>query len=347
MEILNAILHEVRKAKNSANVSTRLRPTELEVADDKNLAELILRLNELFTIRSGRAYGEFSEHSAFRANLDNFLNGDDGDDGPPSFVDWSHVAIDYLVNQLRSSQLATGGHMLFCRYRLDGEHYLFAVMLKNTSGVSIDEDLNLLSVSHIDLEKLHLAARINLERYPEQDAERYIAFVKGKHNRDVMSYFLSFLSVDLDSLEDAGRNTQDLVATIKTFASQYEEDQQKEIWDNAHNYCVTLSAANQPIDITVLSNHLTPTAPDAFTQFVGEGDYLAQNDFLLDQAKLKALTRVKGGHQGLSISFPRDLLGTLVRFERNPDRLVIDPIPANIKSQLMSGGEEPDSNESN
>lgn len=324
MVITNAIVHEVIKEQNSERVTRNLRQEELPIGSQ--VCDLMTRTQSLFDARSGRAYGEFADRGSFALNLTDLLS------GAVDFTEWSIRAIASLESELQATRLATGGHMFFSMYEVDGAKYVFVAMLKHTSGISFNDQLDILDVKHLDLEKLHLAARISVDEWRTADPERYVAFVKGKANRDIRDYFLRFLSINMETLEDSARNTSDLVETVKGFTRDLSPEQANRVSAQVVEHCTALIEANEPFEIEVLANVISPDDPSRFLAFASQDSYQVQNEFLLDERKLKGLMRISGGQPGLSISFDMELLNDVVFY--NSERLYIEPIPDNIRRQL-------------
>ncbi|MGL5402346.1 MAG: nucleoid-associated protein, partial [Acinetobacter sp.] len=94
---------------------------------------------------------------------------------------------DFAMNHWGKAGSAKPGYLLFYSYQLNEETYLAIVMLHEVAGMVLDEELVLSSVEPLDLNRLHLAARINLTAWKDPDrlSQKYLRFKLGKGAGDM------------------------------------------------------------------------------------------------------------------------------------------------------------------
>lgn len=327
MEILNVIVHEALKAQGTRTANLNLRGEELpRTPQVTELADLV---SSLYRDRTGRAYGQLRVGGEFTTLLTE-LEGESVD-----FTTWSTRAMGALKASLEQTPAATGGHMFFLRYRANGTKFLFVAMLKHTDGISFSSSLDVLEVKHLDLEKLHLAARVDITRWQAPGEERYVSFVKGKANREIRDYFVTFLAVE--ELTDSSRQTGSLVRALTTYCARVEDAAEaSEIKDRVLAYGQRQASQGQPLDLTEVSRLVAPDQPEAFLAFASEDTYSVPGEFMADTKRLDGLRVIRGGNDQLRISFQKELLQRQVYYDAATDTLSIHPVPNNLRVQLTS-----------
>ncbi|HYN76435.1 MAG TPA: nucleoid-associated protein [Lamprocystis sp. (in: g-proteobacteria)] len=115
--------------------------------------------------------------------MSTYFVGDDFSD----FVAFSHGASELLIDKLNepTAQQAKGGYLLLNHYTHQGSHFLSVVLLRMRQGISLSKDLSFTEVDELNLDTLHMAARINLSDWRAAATERYIAFKIDRQARDV------------------------------------------------------------------------------------------------------------------------------------------------------------------
>ena len=115
--------------------------------------------------------------------------------GTEDFTSFSREAVEHLTSLMEESNLSVGGHVLFAHYQQGMTDYLAIALLNQSDSVTVTDTLDVTPSRHLDLSKLHLAARINLSEWQNnKQSKQYISFIKGKNGRKATDYFsdLSF-----------------------------------------------------------------------------------------------------------------------------------------------------------
>jgi nucleoid-associated protein len=333
VNITHGIAHQVMKEQHVTDTTLRLRDVELELNDQ--VYELVDKVRKLYNQRSSKAYGGFSEHSRFRQEVRRFLEDD------CTFLDFTRSAMEELKGRISSAPAATGGYMFFARYEQEDEEFFLVVMLKRTGGISFNENLEVLQVHHLDLDTLHLAARVNVSQW-EQFAERnrYISFVKGRANADVRDYFKLFLGVE--EFSESAENTLVLINVVRDYCVQRHFDLQaaNAARERVHEYGVAKIRDNSPIQLEDVSRLVNPEAPDDFMAFANAPERSVVGEFHLNRAVFRRLRRYYGKDKYVSISFEGALYGERVLYDAETDTLRIHPPPESLKRQLGIGEDE-------
>ena len=206
MKLQHAIVHLLHKVRNISIASATFRDSELD-CKNKKVISLISQIRNAYNTKNGLGYGDFiNKRRPFEDNLFEYKL------ASMSFITFSKNAMDELVEAIKHKTAATGGYIIFSYYKENDSNFLLIAMLKNKGSFNFDADLNLVDLDTLDLDHLHIAARINLEKWASND-EKYISFIKGRSD-DVMAYFKSFLGINDDSYSDSKENTGDLYRVV-------------------------------------------------------------------------------------------------------------------------------------
>jgi nucleoid-associated protein len=327
MNIQNIIVHLLEKKRYERTVGVQLRDNELPSAP--RVTNLVTRINDLYSKKSGRAYGEFRT-APFNSSLNAYL----GDS--TQFVNFTKDAMTALTAQIEPVTLATGGYMLFTKFEHLGQNHFMVVMLKDAEGVSFDSNLDVLDVNHLELENLHLAANVNITSWQLGNATKYVSFVKGRSNARVTDYFKNFIGIQ--EFADSSQDTAGLVTVIRSFArvNDLDIEQEEVLRSRVHAYCVDRSATGVPIFINELSRYIDEAEPEAFLEHVNASDEQINNEIHIDQKGLKRFVRYSGRSSELSISFDSSLYGDRISYDQENDTLIIKGIPTSLRQQLTN-----------
>src|SRR5690606_35773247 len=160
--------------------------------------------------------------------------------------------------------LATGGYVLFAMYEHQQAEYLIIVMLKSKPGMTFDEALELASVNHLDMDRLHFAARVDLTKWCDASGERYISFAKGRA-AEVADYFTAFMGVD--EVEKSSETTALLVGAVADYLKDVMEldpDEVESEKSRAYTYCADKMRKKSPLYLEEFSAFLDEDNPERF-----------------------------------------------------------------------------------
>ncbi|SEK37408.1 nucleoid-associated protein [Atopomonas hussainii] len=334
MPILHCTVHRIDKKPDGQPAQLHLRDGELP--GSQALENLLADLNDSYNAKPNKAWGYFHEESGaypFSGWLTAYLNEES------DFPRFTGKACEQLKTLMEESNLAVGGHVLFAHYRQGMTDYLVIALLHHSDGVTVTESLEVAPARHLDLGQLHLAARINLSEWRQnQKSKQYISFIRGRNGKKVSDYFRDFIGCQEGV--DAPEETRTL---LKAFSDYVEEealdtDSSREKTKTLVDYAQSQNRQGQPVTLDELSGLLDESQPRAFYDYIRNKDYGLSAEIPADKRTLQQFRRFTGRAQGLSISFEAHLLGEMIEFDEESDRLIIRGVPSQLRDQLKRRG---------
>ena len=330
MPIRHCIVHLIDKKPDGSPAVLHARDSEL--AASSALENLLADLNDSYNAKQGKAWGLFHEESGaypFSGWLKAYLEGEQ------DFTTFSRQAVAQLQKLMEESNLSTGGHVLFAHYQQGMTDYLAIALLHHSEGVAVTEALDVTPAKHLDLGQLHLAARINLSEWQNnQQSKQYISFIKGKNGKKVSEYFRDFIGCQEGV--DAPSETRTLLKAFSDFVESEDlaEEQAREKTDTLVDYATSQAKLGEPITLEELSGLIDEERPRAFYEHIRNKDYGMAAEFPADKRTLSQFRRFTGRAEGLSISFEAHLLGSTIEYDEARDMLIIRQLPTQLKDQL-------------
>ena len=326
MPILNSIVHRLEKERNTKSV-LKLRDTILDV--NEPVENLLSEIKKVYNNKTGKSYGIFESDITiypFSNYLKNHI------DKKLEFIDFTKKAMSLFKSKIDVANLATGGYVLFIHY----DNYLMIVMLNDKSGVTIDDKtLEVLDASHLELDKLHLAARIDLYSWNKKDSQKYLSFVKGRSSNDSVSlYFRGFLGCT--DYTDPKAQTQLLLKVVDDFCSnkQYNNDERQNYRQRVFDYCDDKRKNREPVYLEDLSHNLNEENPGEFLQYANSEENGLNSGFEPHRDTLQRLRRYVGQDNKLTIKFEAELLGNRIIYDPDNKSLLINKLPVSLENQL-------------
>ncbi|MGR5240208.1 nucleoid-associated protein [Photobacterium damselae] len=346
MKIENVILHNLIKEEKSTKVTLESR--QYENAINEFAVQLSKEINDKFN-STGLNTGQFSkQHGDEQITQFEFLLNKYYNNGFSDYVAFTISAATHLQKQLMDTTMAKGGHLWFNHYTHNQEHFLSIVLLREKSVMRID-NLELKQFDSVDLDKLHMAARINLTKWNMKDEKinRYISFKIGKEAKKVTDYFAKFIGCQ--EFTQSKSDTKALIAAVESYCEhhQFDDITTEKVKSRTHDQIVEWrSNDKQTIRVDTLSVVLdTAFLPsDAEDENKGLLLHIAQadpynlnNEITTDSNTLRRLKKYSGKNKNISISFDAKLLGNSVEYNpSNGGVLIITDIPKSLKEQLDS-----------
>jgi len=315
MPIRHCIVHLIDK-KPDGSAST-LHARDSELGESQAMENLLADLNESYNAKQGKAWGLFHEESGaypFSGWLAQYL------DGAQDFTAFSRQAVEHLQKLMDESNLSTGGHVLFAHYQQGMTDYLAIALLHHSEGVTVTDALDVAPAKHLDLGQLHLAARINISEWRNnQQSKQYISFIKGKNGKKVSEYFRDFIGCQEGV--DAPSETRTLLKAFSDYVESEDlpEEQAREKTSALVDYASAQARLGEPM---TLYDHIR------------NKDYGLSPEIPPDKRTLNQFRRFTGRAEGLSISFESHLLGSKIEYDEARDMLIIRQLPTQLKDQL-------------
>jgi len=184
MPVHHCIVHLIAPGKDGLPAPLQFRNTPL--APSHVIENMILDLIGSFNGTPGKIWGLFHPESdtyPFRGWLQEYCDGD------IDFIGFSQAATAHL-SRLMAGSGTSGGYVLFAHLSSGPSDYLLIAVLQSSEGVAMNDELEIIPSTQLDLSRLQMAARINLSHWQaEADATHYISAISPKSS----SYFQDFL----------------------------------------------------------------------------------------------------------------------------------------------------------
>jgi nucleoid-associated protein len=330
MPVLHSIIHKIDKRPDGTPAILHYGNAELIESQARD--DLMSQFNESYNAKTGKAWGFFhAESGAYPLSgwLNDYLAGTD------DFVGFSGNAVEHLTRLMEESNLSVGGNALLCHYQQGLTEYLTIALLQESEAVLMTEGLTLMPVRRLDLDHIHLAARINLSEWKSNPASRqYISFIKGKNGRKANDYFRDFIGCQEGV--DGPSETRTLLKAFSDFVESEDlgEEQAREKTQTLVSYAMAQAKLSEPITIDELSELIDEDQPKAFADFIKAADYGLSETLPLDKKTLNKFRRFTGRAEGLSISFEQHLLGSKIEFDEAGGTLTLRGLPTQLTEQL-------------
>ncbi len=328
MEVQNAILHKVVKRANTT--TSRLEEADDELEIDATLTNVSTQIRSLY--KKGVVYGVFEEDEnvyVFKSLLKQCI-----DNGWSNFIEFSKSSLAVLQARMNEKQASVGSYVMFIHYRENSADYLFVVMMNDEEGAYVTEQLTLKKSIHLELSKLHMAARINIDKWlsageDDETGMKYVSFVRGR--RDVSDYFISF--VGCTSITRPKEATRQIINILDDFADENnltpeQVTSNREIADDYLSRCLN---EEKEASIETLSLLLDEDNPEAFSDFIDSEGYQMNAYFHVDRPALARLRGVKYESSKLNVRMSHDYVKTHVSLVNNsitikdaPEKLMED-----------------------
>ncbi|KXS34072.1 MAG: nucleoid-associated protein [Idiomarina sp. T82-3] len=203
IEYEHAVIHHLRKESKKPIEKPILRDATLN-CESKAVRKLIDGVINLYGTKDNNAiFGTFAESPEekgfFPASFEKFRSSNQSEQ---QFIDMTVTAMRSLQSKARDVNFASGGYILFASYTSDNKPFLLIAMIKQRDGIQLNDNLEPIGIQELDLNKLHQAARINIERYllhgetqdiDEKEQLSYLSFVSPKTNQSASGYFIKAL----------------------------------------------------------------------------------------------------------------------------------------------------------
>lgn len=331
MAIQSIIFHRIERFADDQ--PAKLIPGEVAGKADADHEALFSQLKKLFQFKPGKLFGSFDLEQSDRAMeawVGEYL------EGKIPFERMSLLYADKLKSYIDKTSESFANY-LCCIHedRADGQR-LYLFMLETSSGMTIDQQLRLDTVEHLNPGKLDLAVRIEIEQWQERNTseEPLMVLVKGRGAGKVGEAFSQSLA--FKSKIDTAKETETLIDVLSHYTKEADPKESAALRQKAYDFCVEQQQVGETVPLSALSGFLDEEQPEKFAQFACQHSELEETQKLHpDTRKLKHLVRLSGKGNGMSLSFSSDLIQQTILFDEKQDTLTITSIPKSLKKQLM------------
>lgn len=337
MIIKNIIVHRIISQQHIGLVETVARDKVIALPDSK-ADNLLASVLDSYKKDGFLAYAGFSGGEWFPSQLRKLY------DGSIVFYDFSVEGLEKLRQYMERVPASTGGYLTYIHYLHEQSDFFMVILLKDREGIGITSELDLERVLSLELDKLHFAARIDIDRWLSENVDErrnHVSFLKGRgRNEVVVNYFKSFLGIDEDLYLDPARHTSDLVKVVKNFvAINFSKIQEKDQTINSvYEYANTRKMYDQSIAVQDIARLIYPTDPAKFLSYIDEQKIEIPNEFKPVERILDRLVKFRIRTNDYYLSFDRTAIENNVIWLNNDGHLVLREVPDSIKNQLLGSG---------
>lgn len=331
----NFIVHQIIR---DSNKYATLKPRGSENQLDDMTNEVGSNLLNLFS-KTGLQTGSFGQDSGKPKFEQSLMKHCVREDAFFKFTNFRQMTID-LARILEGKMNVGAGknanpcYVVFYHHSVDSKSYLTVITLLETKGFTL-RNLSFKHIERLDMDKLHLAARIRLDDWEEKIEDRYISFRIGR-NSEMRDYFKEF--VGCEEFTEAKIETKNLVDAIKYCCNKvHVNDPDKVIatLELAEKFCKTNKDHDGKIDIISLGKHLFPNDDNLLLQVCQSDEYKLSERVSIDNNGLRALVRYRGQDKNMTISFDADLLSSkVVEYDDKTGVLTFNKIPKSLRDSL-------------
>jgi nucleoid-associated protein len=202
-----------------------------------------------------------------------------------------------------------------------------------TTGMTLNKALEFNESQRLDLEHLHLAARINLTEWQKGKQLRYLAFKLGAKTQDMREYFSDFIGCKEFTAYKA--DTKMVVKVITDYANElnYDFDKATRANELANEYCRECKKNGEKVNLVHLAKHVFPEKPEGLLTIAQNDPYCLNSEIGIDLRALSGFTRYKGQNKKFTLSFAREELHKSIIFDGEKS-LTINELPEDFISQL-------------
>lgn len=331
----NFIVHQIVRDQLKTAI---LKPRNKENKIDEMTNEVGSNLLGLFN-KTGLQTGSFGQEGGKPKFEQTLLKFRKVKDGFFKFDNFRQMTID--LARLLEGEMNTGAgknanscYVVFFHHTIDDKSYLTVITLLETKGFTL-QNLSFKHIERLDMDKLHLAARIRLDDWESEIEERYISFRIGR-NSEMRDYFKDF--VGCEEFTEAKLETKCLVDAIKKCCNQVYADNDEKIAETlelAEKFCKTNKAHDGKVDLIALGKHLFPSNDDLLLTVCQGDEFKLGERVSIDNRGLRALVRYRGQDKDMTISFDADLLRSkIVEFNEKTGSLTFNKIPRTLRESL-------------
>lgn len=332
IEVINAVFHAIQKPAAEHGALTAIERTETLDADDA-LTALVEKLHTTFNAKATKGFAHFKAECAedgFAAMLSQYLQ------DQPTFLPFSARITKRLADVMSANQIVESGVLFVCHYQVLTRPYLLLMLISQSESYRVDENLALRPTQHLDIDKLQLVARVDIDAAKEIGAQPPLAFLKGRVGRQVADFFLEFLEGEVR--QDPKANGKALVQAIDSFSQQAQlnSEERAALGKTTLEYCKERTTQGEMVELAELSRVIDEQAGySGFAETLAEKEEALPELLTVTPSALKELSKFSGQGKGISLSFDRRLLGDAVQFEPDSGRVIINQLPPNLLDQLM------------
>lgn len=341
MLIHGIIVHKIEKDTRVADQPNPKAQITSRNKELDNTSPIVIELVEYIynAYKTGKTFGSFDPDKAnhpVQKWLADYI--DDPDKSP--FIPLTNSIMDRLKIHIDKENFATGGHLLFIDFTNNDRHWFMVVMIKDKKGFLFTEDLNLQDVKELELDKLHQAVRVDIDKWHENHEKSYLTFIKSGAG-DVANYFLN--TIGCSDTVPSKEVTKSVLRAIETVCekAQLNFHQTRAVKDKACNYM-----EENPFGVSLpgICNIVDTCLPEDFwgdfLAVANSEDYQVSETFEPNKQVLSSHRRIKYDADHWKLAIDKDAIGRPgsnldVIFDSEENSLTITNIPEELVTELI------------
>lgn len=336
MKVNWSIVHNLIKEQNKTGAT--IDSSEDILPKDQKELELIVDLNDKYKFLrnlQARFLVEDGKPNLFLTSLNKYLL----QNSASEFITFTKSTLSELRTMISQIHFAKGGYILFVDYESYG-HFVGIFFIRNKKGNTFIKSSSanryeIINPEHIDIEKMAMACRINLDLVSNKD-KRHISFIK-RANEPLSDYFIKWISVD-DKEDDKQDTTHlhelicSLPLPIKSNGVQY---QLTELLQDVHSHIKTLP--DQRVNLIELSK-VFYNDEDKLINAAEIQQRPISPEFKADNVVLKKFINIQAKAEKIAVQFPLNLYGTKVIVDDNNTKITIhsEKLAEKLREEMRS-----------
>ncbi|MDY7374239.1 nucleoid-associated protein [Acinetobacter oleivorans] len=353
-QILNTVIHAVKKEKNSTVVTPIHREACIK-NDDPLIVDFTTKLLAAYT-NAANTWGDIRDpkDNIFHQDLIKWYT--PSEELPYSFYDFSKDVVGQITLAIKDKNTATGGYVLMIHYEQAAVQFLMVVMLKLETRFGIDDALNMFKSETFSMDNFHESVRMNLKTWENRSTsvgedgnpERCFAFVKKKNEDEVTRYFRVALGCENYAESAANTNhlikaTEDYVGTLQFASEEDAKTAKREKREKLHELLAEKIKNKEPVSLRWVAHELFPSPEfdienNKLLEFIKENQekYPIDETFKPYKPRVNALGRVKGTLAGdTTVNFPVSELNKTVFYNIQNRELTFKGVDGKMHDQII------------
>ncbi|WP_214660585.1 nucleoid-associated protein [sulfur-oxidizing endosymbiont of Gigantopelta aegis] len=340
MIIKNIVVHLIDKQVDAGPSTLSLSEHGLEPS--KTLEGFLEDLNKIYNAKPSKVFGRFVETHDNDASADEAVNSNKNLlsgylDEQINFIEYTQQSMNLLKHYIDQASKATGGYIVFVHYTLFGSDFMMVVMLNNVAGIAINDELGINAVDYLDINKLHLAARVDLSLWQEApDSDRYISMIKGIESNKLSEYFCKFIGSD--ETINSKKETSELLSAVNQFCDDHiqDEEEKSQFKQKSADFCLEQADKGQNVVLKDFSGYVADSAVDDFMNYIKSEQYELNNEISPNKTVIRRFNKISGRNQQVSITINEEALGNTVIYDAEKETLTFSDLPASLKAQILN-----------
>lgn len=337
MVIHELVVHLIEKQVDSG--PSHLSLSHETISSSAMLEMFVDELNKIYNSKATKAFGSFIKPEAgSEETVDTMYNLlTRYTEKQSTFIDYSQQSMGLLKDSIDQASKATGGYVVFVHYSIFGSDFMLIAMLNKVPGVSVNNKLEINNIDYLDINKLHLAARIDITQWQDEpDSGRYISMIRTKESHKLSEYFRQFIGSD--EIIDSKKETSELFTAVSQFCdNKLDSDEKKSLFkQKAAEFCIDQADKGQNVVLKDFSTYVTEGEVDDFMNYVKSEQFELAKEISPNKSVIRRFNKLSGRNAVLSITINEEALGGAVIFDAEQETLTITDVPATLKAQLLN-----------